>query len=225
MPEKDKIIETVEYFRSKGWMPGRCGALALLQKISDESNKIYITPSIPKKGFLTNNDIFVLRSLYGDFDVLNPLNKDEESLEISRWSSLFIEIFAQRPGTQAVVQYCSKWPTLATRMSLSAWKATADSYPNLLRLSHWRLLSELGVEDELLVPVINYGSPEAMLGSMREKLNLYPNTCAILIRDYGTLIWGESLQSVKNRAEIFNHICELEVFNHYLNKITSKSLL
>jgi ribulose-5-phosphate 4-epimerase/fuculose-1-phosphate aldolase len=225
MSEKEKIIKAISYFKDKGWMPGARGALALLNKISDESHKIYITANTPQKGYLTNNDIFVLRNLYGENDIVNPLNQSDEALEISKWASIFIEIFSRKPEAKCIVQYCPKWPVLAARMAFASWRAKAESYPNLLRLSHWGLLDGLGSTNELLVPIVNYGDAESMLSSIRRALSLHPEICALLIRDYGVILWGETLQTIKNKTEIFNHVCELEVFDFYLNKTINKALL
>ena len=67
MTETSKILDTITNLRSRGWLPNGSGGLAVLQKIHDNSQKIYITPNKVKK--LVPNDLFLLRSLYGEQDI------------------------------------------------------------------------------------------------------------------------------------------------------------
>lgn len=217
MSEKVKLIEAIEQFRKKGWMPGFSGSIAVIQNISDDSNKILVTCDKPKKGYIENNDIFTLRNLYGSFDIVNPLNYEEDSLQLSKWISSFIEIFSSQSGARCAAQLCPKWSILASRMAFRAWKLRSESYPNLLRISHWKALQSFGVENELMVPIINFDTHDVMASSLKEKLSLYSQTPAVLIRDYGLLIWGDSLRDLENKVEIFEHLCELTVLDFNLS--------
>jgi len=217
------IIDTFEKFSSKGWMPGKSGALAMMTNITENSKKIYITPEQTNKAKLTANDLFLFRDLYGSQDVQQPLNQSSESLTLSRWAAVFFEIIKVCPKVSAVAQISTKWSALAGRLALAAWKKNAENHPNIVRLAHWALLDKLTTGHELLLPVINFSDPESMLSETKSILSLYPNTCAILIRDYGMVTWGASFNDVENKIEILEHVCELQIYSYAL--LSSVSLI
>jgi ribulose-5-phosphate 4-epimerase/fuculose-1-phosphate aldolase len=217
MGDANTVIDAINRFKDKGWMPAFSGAIALTCNITEKSKKIYLTPDNTAGKPLTPNDLFLLRDLYGSQDIRQPLNQlDDESIVMSRWTPLFLEIFSQFPEAQAVAQVSTKWTTLASRLALVAWKKTAETQPNILRLSHWALLERINVGKELMIPIINYGSPEGMLHEARGLLEFYSQTCALLIRDYGLVAWGESLRDVENKIEILEHLCELQIHSYTL---------
>ena len=215
MNDATQVIEAYKSFRSKKWMPGGQGALASLCSINDNSSKVYVTPDQIRDD-LSNSDLFLLRNLYGSNEMQAPLNSFDETLTISRWTPIFLEIIARFPKTRAIAQLCTKWSVLAARMSLEAWKKKADQHPNVLRLSHWELLNHLGASNELLIPVVSLSSGDTLLAETKNSLSLYPNTCAILIRDYGIVVWGESFSDLERRVEILEHVCELQTISFTL---------
>jgi len=214
MADTDKVINTFKRFKEKGWMPGGNGALALMCPITENSKKIYVTPNETSQK-LTANDLFLLRDLYGSQDIRQPLNQTDD-VKISEWAALFLELMSKYPNTKAVAQVITKWSVLSARMALTAWKKTAENHPNVLRLSHWPLLSKLHSDRELFIPIINYGNPEAMLSEAKAMLLLYPQTCVILVRDYGMVVWGETLLDVENKIEILERLCELQIYSYTL---------
>ena len=215
MNDAKRVIEAYKKFRSKNWMPGGQGALASLCSINENSNKVYVTPD-QIRDELSNSDLFLLRNLYGANEMQAPLNSFDETLTISRWTPVFLEIISKFPKTRAIAQLCTKWSVLAGRMSLEAWKKKADQHPNVLRLSHWELLDHLSSSEELLIPVVNLARGEALLSETKNLLSLYPDTCAILIRDYGIVVWGDSFSDLERRVEILEHVCELQTISFTL---------
>ena len=96
MGDANIVIDTLERFKDKGWMPGYSGALALTCAITEASKKIYITPDNPAGKKITTNDLFLLRDLYGSQDIRQPINQiDDESLVLSSWAPLFLEIMTR----------------------------------------------------------------------------------------------------------------------------------
>ena len=57
MSDDNKIIETFERFKEKGWMPGGNGALGLLCTITENSKKIYVTPNTTDKKIVVFPDL------------------------------------------------------------------------------------------------------------------------------------------------------------------------
>jgi ribulose-5-phosphate 4-epimerase/fuculose-1-phosphate aldolase len=215
MNDGNLVIKTFDHFRDRGWMPGSSGALALMCSITDSSNKIYVTPDQADKR-LTTNDLFILRSLYGKPDLQEPLNKIDEHMDLSKWAPAFLHVLEQYPQTRALAQVTTKWSVLAARMALDAWKKRSDNHPNVLRLSYWELLKDLGSDKELLIPIINLSDPDSMLTEIKSLLSSYPGTCAILVRDYGMVVWGNSFDQIERRVEVLEYVCEMQIYSYTL---------
>lgn len=219
MNELQQIIEMFKRFREKNWAPGGSCAISLFCHITDNSKKIYVTPDLIKDIQLNTSDIFLLRDLYGIQDVQAPLNQVDKSLKISRWTPILLEILSNNPANSCAVQLSPSWSTLAGKYALTLWAKKGDTHPNILRLSYWKLLEKLignDSEDEFLIPIVNYGKPEQLLVEIREILKLYPKTCALIVRDYGILVWGKSLNDVYNRVEVIEHLCQLQIHDSLL---------
>lgn len=214
MSELNQLIEMYRRFRDKNWAPGGSCSIALFCYITDNSKKIYVTPDNFKDIQLNTSDIFLLRDLYGIQDIQAPLNQVDKSLKISRWAPILLEILGVNPANACVVQLSPPWSTLAGKYALTSWVNKGNSHPNILRLSYWKLLEKLtesASEEEFLIPIVNYGKPEELLIEIREILKLYPETCAVIVRDYGILVWGKSLSDVYNRVDVIEHVCQLQI--------------
>lgn len=204
------ILTTINNFKSKGWIPQGNGGLGVLSKISDSSHKVYVTPH--KLNKLSHNDLFLLRSLYGNQDIMNPLNKVENSLELSPWATIYLEVLAKKPNASCVATVMTKWSTLATRAAFHAWKKKSEAFPNELRLAHWGLVKDLtSGNHELILPIIDYADIQTMTEKFRKVIDHYPETCAILVRDYAMVVWEETLERLEGQIEALEYLCELQV--------------
>ena len=210
MSETQKIVETIARYKARGWLPGGNGALALLCPITESSKKVYITPSNVRS--LSQNDLFMLRDTYGAQDVQSPLNKEDGTM--TEWAPLFFHILQVYPASKAVVQVATKWTSLAARSVLLTWKNSATNFPNVFRLSHWPALKKITDRTELEIPIINYGNNAVTEG--KAMLSVYPDTFAILVRDYGAIVWGESLNDVEAKIEVLEHLSELQIYSNSL---------
>jgi len=224
MNELRQLIDSYHRFRNRGWAPGGLCAIACLSHVTDNSKKIYITPD-QIQDQLSSNDIFLLRDLYGTQDIQTPLNQIDKSIKLSRWAPVLLEILAANASNLCVAQLSPLWSTLAAKYALTIWAKKGDAHPNILRLSYWKLLEKLTGDEtssDFLIPIINYGQQDKILPELRENLRLYPHTCAIIIRDYGLLVWGKSFADVFNRVEVIEHLCQLQIQDSLLfDKINS----
>lgn len=223
MTETSKILDSIANLKNRGWFPNGSGGLAVLQKIHDNSQKIYVTPHKVKN--LVPNDLFLLRSLYGEQDMQTPLNKVENALELSSWTSIFLEILGNKTNATCVAAVHTKWTTLASRAAFHIWRKKSESYPNLLRISHWGLVNDITGKNEMFIPIVNYADAGTMLSKTKEALSLYPESCAILIRDYAMVVWEKSLELLESRAEAIEYLCELQVADFNLFSSHQDSLL
>jgi len=212
MSETQQIIDTLLRFKQKGWLPGGNGALALLCPITESSKKIYITPDDIKT--VTTSDLFMLRDTYGAQDMQAPLNTAKENAVMSEWAPLFLHIIQNYSDVRAVAQVATKWTSLAARASLLSWRKSANSFPNVFRVSHWPALKKITTKAELEIPIINHN--DAKISEGKAMLSVYPGSFALLIRDYGAIVWGNSLLEVEARIEVLEHLCELQIYSYSL---------
>lgn len=211
MSDAQKLIETWTQFKNRGWMPGDSGALLLLCHITEKSKKIYVTPHKPRKASLALTDLFILRELYDSADILKPLNEIDDSLTLTEWAPTMLQTIAAFPSATCVAQVSTVWSALATRLALFAWKTKSEAFPNAVRISHWGLLKDLGFNHEVVIPVIDYSDRDRMTAATKEMLSYYPQTCALLVRDYGMVVWAESLLELERKIEALETLLELQI--------------
>jgi methylthioribulose-1-phosphate dehydratase len=225
MSDVRTVVDAFNKFRDKGWAPGGHCSIAYLCHVTDNSKKIYVTPDNITDLQLNTSDIFLLRDLYGIQDIQTPINQLEKNLKISKWVPTLLEIISSSSNNPCAVQLSPVWSTLAAKYALTVWAKKGDTHPNVLKLTYWKLLEKLTGDTtttEISIPIINYAKPEQITIEIRETLRLYPQTCAIIIRDYGILAWGKTLSDVYNRVEVIEHVCQLQIQDSILfEKINS----
>jgi len=213
MTDVKQVVDAFNKFRDKGWAPGGNCAIAFMSHVTDNSKKIYVTPDSVNDLQLHTGDVYLLRDLYGIQDIQTPLNQIDKSLKISRWTAILLEIIGSNPHNLCAAQLSPVWSTLAAKHALTLWAKKGEAHPNVLKLTYWRLLQKITGENssEVSIPIIDYINPEQVIGEVRELLKLYPQTCAIIIRDYAILAWGKTLADVFNRVEVLEHLCQLQI--------------
>jgi len=206
-------------------MPGTSGSVALLCNVAENSKKIFITPEDIRKDELVSNELFELRDLYGSQECIPPMEKRGKTYKISSWAQIHLDILTRLPGTTCTAFFAPKWTVLAARTSHRASFSSGDSLPNVLRLAYWGLIETIAEGHEVNIPVISGSSsnPKGLLASLRHALSLYPTTPAVVIRDYGILVWADSLSNLKSKTETIERLSELKVFDYHL--VTRQSLL
>ncbi|KAJ2872022.1 Methylthioribulose-1-phosphate dehydratase, partial [Coemansia aciculifera] len=66
--------------------------------------------------------------------------------------------------------------------------------------------------DTLRVPIVeNTAEEENLTDRMAKAMEMYPDTCAVLVRRHGVYVWGESWEKAKTMAECYDYLFELAV--------------
>lgn len=74
-----------------------------------------------------------------------------------------------------------------------------------------------GYHDELVVPIIENTAHEGeLLESFIEAIRAYPKTTAVLVRNHGVFIWGDSWVSAKTQAECYHYLFDAAIKLHQL---------
>ena len=207
MMENNDIISYARKFHDAGWMPGSIGAIAQLIVHNESSKKILVTPDNLDINTFSSNDLFVLRDLYGTQEIQAPL---KGNFAISMWASTFFMLLA-KTDSKCTAFVSTQNSCLLGLKAIQMWKEKSESHPNLVRLSHWGLLKDLGAQTEINIPIIDCEADEAA-AQVENTFNLYVNSFpAIIVRNYGLLAWDSSLPELRNKLEILDRLFGLQL--------------
>ncbi|XP_021290401.1 probable bifunctional methylthioribulose-1-phosphate dehydratase/enolase-phosphatase E1 2 isoform X7 [Herrania umbratica] len=90
-----------------------------------------------------------------------------------------------------------------------------DCAPLFMKITHMEMIKGIqghGYHDELVVPIIENTAHEGELTeSLTEAMRAYPKTTAILVRNHGVYIWGDSWISTKTQAECYHYLFDAAI--------------
>ncbi|KAL0399399.1 UNVERIFIED_CONTAM: putative bifunctional methylthioribulose-1-phosphate dehydratase/enolase-phosphatase E1 1 [Sesamum radiatum] len=88
------------------------------------------------------------------------------------------------------------------------------------RITHMEMIKGIqghGYYDELVVPIIeNTAHERELTDSLAEAIKAYPKTTAVLVRNHGIYIWGDSWISAKTQAECYHYLFDAAIKLHQL---------
>lgn len=201
------IVELCKLFYHQGWVGGTGGGISI-----KENDKIYIAPSGVHKERLEEDHIFILDSktqkvLYDPNEKVKIRYKD---FKISECRSLFTNAFEYR-NAGAVLHSHSINAVMATLVF--AGKSE-------FKCSHLEMIKGIrghGYFDELVVPIIeNTAFEHELCDEMKNTMEKYPNTFAVLVRRHGVYVWGKDWIEAKTHAEVYDYLFGAIVEMHKL---------
>ncbi|XP_019250054.1 PREDICTED: probable bifunctional methylthioribulose-1-phosphate dehydratase/enolase-phosphatase E1 1 isoform X2 [Nicotiana attenuata] len=88
------------------------------------------------------------------------------------------------------------------------------------RITHMEMIKGIqghGYYDELVVPIIeNTAYERELTESLAEAIKAYPKTTAVLVRNHGIYVWGDSWISAKTQAECYHYLFDAAIKLHQL---------
>ncbi|KAM4093424.1 hypothetical protein ACB094_06G115200 [Castanea mollissima] len=95
-----------------------------------------------------------------------------------------------------------------------------DCAPPFMKIIHMEMIKGIcghGYHDELVVPIIENTAHEGeLLESLTEAIRAYPKTTAVLVRNHGVFVWGDSWVSAKTQAECYHYLFDAAIKLHQL---------
>ncbi|XP_015767400.1 PREDICTED: methylthioribulose-1-phosphate dehydratase-like [Acropora digitifera] len=71
-------------------------------------------------------------------------------------------------------------------------------------------LLSIRYDEELVVPIIENTPEERDLKeSMAKAMEVYPDSCAVLVRRHGVYVWGDTWQKAKTMCECLDYLCDI----------------
>ncbi|MFS7932414.1 putative acireductone synthase [Helianthus anomalus] len=95
-----------------------------------------------------------------------------------------------------------------------------DPLAKKFRITHMEMIKGIqghGYYDELVVPIIeNTAHERELTEALAAAIEAYPKTTAVLVRNHGIYVWGDSWISAKTQSECYNYLFEAAIKLHQL---------
>ncbi|PIN18343.1 Class II aldolase/adducin N-terminal domain protein [Handroanthus impetiginosus] len=210
---KALIAELCRQFYHLGWVSGTGGSITI--KVHDDSipkphQLIVMSPSGVQKERMMEEDMYVL-SPSGSV-LFEPLAKPwpHKPPKCSDCAPLFLKAYEMR-NAGAVIHSHGMESCIVTMINPSSKE---------FRITHMEMIKGIqghGYYDELIVPIIeNTAHERELTESLAAAIKAYPKTTAVLVRNHGIYIWGDSWISAKTQAECYHYLFDAAIKLHQL---------
>ncbi|KAJ8532366.1 hypothetical protein K7X08_012289 [Anisodus acutangulus] len=210
---KSLITELCRHFYNQGWVSGTGGSITI--KVHDDSipksqQLIVMSPSGVQKERMVEEDMYILSS---DGSILSaPLDKPtpHKPPKCSDCAPLFMKAYEMR-NAGAVIHSHGMESCLVTMLNPLAKE---------FRITHMEMIKGIqghGYYDELVVPIIeNTAYERELTESLTEAIKAYPKSTAVLVRNHGIYVWGDSWISAKTQSECYHYLFDAAIKLHQL---------
>lgn len=187
------ICELCRLFYTNGWVTGTGGGISI-----KESNLIYLAPSGVHKERMEPNDLFVMDYESGEY-IERPMN-----YKPSACTPLFMAAYNKR-NAGACIHTHSQSAVLVTKLC----------HGGEFRISHVEQIKAIPghqYDSELVIPIIdNTNFEEDLETSLTLAIENYPKSVAVLVRNHGIYVWGDTVWKAKVHNEAIDYLLELYV--------------
>ncbi|KAE8075954.1 hypothetical protein FH972_014633 [Carpinus fangiana] len=144
---------------------------------------------VPEDMYLLSPDGFVLST-----PLLNSYA--HKAPKCNECAPLFLKVFEMR-NAGAIIHSHGMESCLVTMI---------NSFSKEFRITHMEMIKGIqghGYHDELVVPIIENTALEGeLLESLTQAIRAYPKITAVLVRNHGVFIWGDSWASAKSQVRL-----------------------
>lgn len=205
--------ELCKQFYGLGWVSGTGGSISL--KAHDVTTPlarqlIIMAPSGVQKERMLPEDMYVLDADGNILSAPPPKSAPHRPPKCSECAPLFMKAYTMRKAG-AVIHSHGLESCLATMINPEAKE---------FRITHMEMIKGIsghGYHDELVVPIIENTPREYELtDSLANAIEAYPKSTAVLVRNHGIYVWGDSWISAKTQAECYHYLFEAALRLHNL---------
>ncbi len=200
-PQREALAAISKDFHSRNWMAGTAGNLSA--RTADDQNSFWITASGLPKGCLDADDMIQIELESG-----NVLQRFQDRAKPSAETCIHQVIYRLYPQARACFHVHSVDACLAT--DGAGHKMPLPPLEVMKGLDIWEQNPQIDLpifDNHLNVADIAYDIEHRFRQSP-------PQIPALMIRNHGTTVWGNSLQQTYNRVEI------IEFFMRYMARQT-----
>ncbi|KAB2095775.1 hypothetical protein ES319_A01G063000v1 [Gossypium barbadense] len=207
------ISELCRQFYSLGWVSGTGGSITM--KVHDSSipkpqQLILMSPSGVQKERMEPEDMYVLSGDGAIISSPSPKPYPHKPPKCSDCAPLFMKAYHMRDAG-AVIHSHGMESCLATMIN-----------PHLkeFRITHMEMIKGIqghGYYDELVIPIIeNTAYENELTDSLAKAIEAYPKITAVLVRNHGIYVWGDSWISAKTQSECYHYLFDAAIKLHQL---------
>ncbi|RZC46538.1 hypothetical protein C5167_039485 [Papaver somniferum] len=202
------VAELCRHFYSLGWVSGTGGSITL--KVHDESipkpqQIIVMSPSGVQKERMVPEDMYVLSSTGSVLSTPTLKPYPQKPPKCTDCAPLFMKAYQMR-NAGAVIHSHGMESCIVTMLNPNAKE---------FRITHMEMIKGIqghGYHDDLVVPIVENTAHEGELtDSLAEAIKAYPKTTAVLVRNHGIYIWGDSWINAKTQAECYHYVFEAAI--------------
>ncbi|KAL5564411.1 hypothetical protein UlMin_027575 [Ulmus minor] len=210
---KSLISDLCRQFYNLGWVSGTGGSITI--KVHDDcipkpQQIVIMSPSGVQKERMVPEDMYVLSASGSVLSSPSPKPYPHKPPKCSDCGPLFMKAYEMR-NAGAVIHSHGMESCLVTMLNPSAKE---------FRITHMEMIKGIkghGYYDELVVPIIENTAYEYELTeSLAKAIEAYPKTTAVLVRNHGIYIWGDSWISAKTQAECYHYLFDAAIKLHQL---------
>ncbi|KAG6494051.1 hypothetical protein ZIOFF_049069 [Zingiber officinale] len=207
------VADLCRHFYNLGWVTGTGGSITV--KVHDDAvpkphQLIVMSPSGVQKERMVPEDMYVMS---GSGDVLSapsPKPYPHKPPKCSDCAPLFMKAYLMR-NAGACIHSHGMESCLITMINPSAKE---------FRITHMEMIKGIqghGYYDELVVPIIeNTAHERELTESLSEAMAAYPKATAVLVRNHGIYVWGDSWINAKTQAECYHYLFDAALKLHQL---------
>ncbi|XP_024017934.1 probable bifunctional methylthioribulose-1-phosphate dehydratase/enolase-phosphatase E1 isoform X2 [Morus notabilis] len=202
------IAELCRQFYTLGWVSGTGGSITI--KVTDDTipkpqQLILMSPSGVQKERMVPEDMYVLSPNGAILSAPSPKPYPHKPPKCSDCGPLFMKAYEMR-NAGAVIHSHGIESCLVTMINPQAKE---------FRITHMEMIKGIqghGYYDELVVPIIENTAYEYELTeSLAKAIEAYPKTTAVLVRNHGIYVWGDSWISAKTQAECYHYLFDAAI--------------
>lgn len=202
------ISELCRQFYNLGWVSGTGGSITI--KAHDESvprhqQLVLMSPSGVQKERMVPEDMYILSPKGTILSAPLPKPYPHKPPKCSDCAPLFIKAYEMR-NAGAVIHSHGMESCIATMLNPLAKE---------FRITHMEMIKGIqghGYYDELVIPIIeNTAHERELTASLAKAIEAYPKTTAVLVRNHGIYVWGDSWIHAKTQAECYHYLFDAAI--------------
>ncbi|GMH25547.1 hypothetical protein Nepgr_027390 [Nepenthes gracilis] len=207
------ITDLCRQFYSLGWVGGTGGSITI--KVHDDSipkpqQLIVMSPSGVQKERMLQEDMYILSPDGTILSSPDPKPYPHKPPKCSDCAPLFMKAY-QMHNAGAVIHSHGMESCIVTMINPGSKE---------FRITHMEMIKGIqghGYYDELVVPIIeNTAHERELTDSLAAAIEAYPKSTAVLVRNHGIYVWGDSWISAKTQAECYHYLFDAAIRLHQM---------